>query len=44
MVMLISLDQSDVKKYKSGNVKKLLSEIWDLPVTEQKERLEKEIT
>ncbi len=33
----------DVKKYKSGNVKKLLSEIWSLPVNEQKERLEKEI-
>jgi ligand-binding sensor domain-containing protein/serine phosphatase RsbU (regulator of sigma subunit) len=34
---------ADVKKYKSGNVKKLLSQIWDLPVNEQKERLEKEI-
>jgi len=33
----------DVKKYKSGNVKKLLAEIWHLPVNEQKERLEKEI-
>ena len=32
-----------VKKYKSANVKKLLSEIWNLPVNEQKERLEKEI-
>jgi ligand-binding sensor domain-containing protein/serine phosphatase RsbU (regulator of sigma subunit) len=32
-----------VKKYKSSNVKKLLSEIWYLPVNEQKERLEKEI-
>jgi serine phosphatase RsbU (regulator of sigma subunit) len=32
----------DVKKYKSGNVKKLLSEIWHLPVPEQKIRLEKE--
>ena len=31
------------KKFKSGNVKKLLSEIWHLPVSEQKERLEKEI-
>ena len=31
------------KKYKSGNVKKLLSEIWHLPVNEQKEKLEKEI-
>jgi ligand-binding sensor domain-containing protein/serine phosphatase RsbU (regulator of sigma subunit) len=34
---------ADVKKYKSGNVKKLLAEIWHLPVNEQKERLEKEI-
>jgi ligand-binding sensor domain-containing protein/serine phosphatase RsbU (regulator of sigma subunit) len=34
---------SEVKKYKSGNVKKLLSEIWDLPVNEQRERLKKEI-
>jgi ligand-binding sensor domain-containing protein/serine phosphatase RsbU (regulator of sigma subunit) len=34
---------ADVKKYKSGNVKKLLSEIWHLPVNEQKEKLEKEI-
>ncbi len=34
---------AEVKKYKSGNVKKLLSEIWHLPVMEQKERLEKEI-
>ena len=33
----------DVKKFKSGNVKKLLSEIWHLPVPEQKIRLEKEI-
>jgi ligand-binding sensor domain-containing protein/serine phosphatase RsbU (regulator of sigma subunit) len=33
----------EVKKYKSGNVKKLLSEIYHLPVHEQKERLEKEI-
>ena len=32
-----------VKKYKSGNVKKLLSHLWHLPVPEQKERLEKEI-
>lgn len=31
------------KKYKSGNVKKLLCQIWDLPVNEQKARLEKEI-
>jgi serine phosphatase RsbU (regulator of sigma subunit) len=34
---------ADIKKYKSGNVKKLLSSIWDLPVNEQKERLENEI-
>jgi len=34
---------ASVKKYKSGNVKKLLSEIWHLPVNEQKDRLEKEI-
>ena len=34
---------SEVKKYKSGNVKKLLSEIYHLPVNEQKERLEREI-
>ncbi len=32
-----------VKKYKSANVKKLLSEIWNLPVNEQKDKLEKEI-
>ncbi len=32
-----------MKKYKSGNVKKLLTEIWHLPVQEQKDRLEKEI-
>ncbi len=31
------------KKYKSGNVKKLLCEIWNLPVNDQKARLEKEI-
>jgi len=34
---------SEVKKYKSANVKKLLSVICDLPVNEQKDRLEKEI-
>jgi ligand-binding sensor domain-containing protein/serine phosphatase RsbU (regulator of sigma subunit) len=33
---------AEVKKYKSGNVKKLLSEIWHLPVSEQKDKLEKE--
>lgn len=35
---------SEIKKFKSGNVKKILSEIWHLPVTEQKLTLEKEIT
>jgi serine phosphatase RsbU (regulator of sigma subunit) len=34
---------SDAKKYKSYNVKKFLTTIWDLPVNEQKDRLEKEI-
>ena len=34
---------AEVKKYKSYNVKKLLTTIWDLPVIEQKEKLEKEI-
>jgi ligand-binding sensor domain-containing protein/serine phosphatase RsbU (regulator of sigma subunit) len=34
---------AEVKKYKSGNVKKLLSEIWHLPVNEQREKLKKEI-
>ena len=34
---------AEVKKYKSANVKKLLSAICDLPVNEQKDRLEKEI-
>ncbi|HLN56803.1 MAG TPA: two-component regulator propeller domain-containing protein [Bacteroidales bacterium] len=29
----------EIKKYKSGNVKKLLSEIWSMPVEEQKKRL-----
>ena len=33
----------EVKKFKSVNVKRILSEIWHLPVQEQKERLEKEI-
>jgi ligand-binding sensor domain-containing protein/serine phosphatase RsbU (regulator of sigma subunit) len=33
----------DVKKFKSVNVKRILSEIWNLPVMEQKDRLEKEI-
>jgi serine phosphatase RsbU (regulator of sigma subunit) len=34
---------SDAKKYKSGNVKRLLSGIWKLPVEEQREKLEREI-
>jgi serine phosphatase RsbU (regulator of sigma subunit) len=33
----------DGKKYKSGNVKKLLCGIWDLPITDQCSKLEKEI-
>jgi len=33
----------EVKKYKSYNVKKFLATIWDLPVNEQKVRLEREI-
>jgi ligand-binding sensor domain-containing protein/serine phosphatase RsbU (regulator of sigma subunit) len=33
----------DIVKYKSGNVKKLLTGIWNLPVDEQRERLKKEI-
>jgi serine phosphatase RsbU (regulator of sigma subunit)/streptogramin lyase len=34
---------SEVKKFKSVNVKRILSEIWNLPIHVQKERLEKEI-
>lgn len=34
---------AEVKKYKSGNVKKLLSEIYHLPICEQRDLLEKEI-
>lgn len=34
---------AEVKKYKSYNVKKLLATLYDLPVNEQRERLEKEI-
>ena len=34
---------TDGKKYKSGNVKKLLCELSNLPVDEQRERLKKEI-
>ena len=33
----------EVKKFKSGNVKKILCEIYQMPVAEQKSRLEKEI-
>jgi ligand-binding sensor domain-containing protein/serine phosphatase RsbU (regulator of sigma subunit) len=33
---------ADGKKFRSANVKRLLSEIWHLPVHEQKDRLEKE--
>jgi serine phosphatase RsbU (regulator of sigma subunit) len=33
----------EVKKFKSVNVKRILSEIWNLPVQEQKVKLEKEI-
>jgi len=32
---------SEITKFKSGNVKKLLGEIYHLPVNEQKEKLEK---
>jgi serine phosphatase RsbU (regulator of sigma subunit) len=34
---------SDARKFKSGNVRKLLSEIYNLPLQNQKERLEKEL-
>jgi ligand-binding sensor domain-containing protein/serine phosphatase RsbU (regulator of sigma subunit) len=34
---------AEAKKYKSGNVKKLLAQIYMLPVDEQRRRLEKEI-
>ncbi len=34
---------AESKKYKSGNVKKLLARIWNLPVKEQGEFLKKEI-
>jgi ligand-binding sensor domain-containing protein/serine phosphatase RsbU (regulator of sigma subunit) len=33
----------DGKKFKSVNIKRILSEIWNLPICEQKLRLEKEI-
>ncbi|HOU31034.1 MAG TPA: SpoIIE family protein phosphatase, partial [Bacteroidales bacterium] len=35
--------QAENKKFKVGNIKRLLSEIYNLPVNEQKARLEKEI-
>jgi ligand-binding sensor domain-containing protein/serine phosphatase RsbU (regulator of sigma subunit) len=34
---------AEAKKYKSGNVKKLLCTLWDLPVNDQRDRLKKEI-
>jgi ligand-binding sensor domain-containing protein/serine phosphatase RsbU (regulator of sigma subunit) len=34
---------AEVKKFKSGNMKRVLAEIWNLPVKEQGERLKKEI-
>ncbi len=34
---------AEAKKYKSGNVKKLLAQIYNLPMEEQRKRLEKEI-
>lgn len=33
----------EVKKFKSGNIKRILSEIWNLPVKEQEDRLKSEI-
>ncbi|MGD0583423.1 MAG: two-component regulator propeller domain-containing protein [Bacteroidales bacterium] len=33
----------EIKKFKTVNIKKVLGEIWNLPVQEQKVRLEKEI-
>jgi serine phosphatase RsbU (regulator of sigma subunit) len=33
----------DVKKFKTVNIKRILGEIWNLPIGEQKSRLEKEI-
>ena len=33
----------EVKKFKSGNVKKLLAKIWDLTIEEQRSRLQNEI-
>jgi ligand-binding sensor domain-containing protein/serine phosphatase RsbU (regulator of sigma subunit) len=34
---------AEVRKFKSVNIKRVLSEIWNLPVQDQKERLEREI-
>ena len=34
---------AEVKKFKSVNVKKLLTEIWEMPVEDQRKRLESEI-
>jgi ligand-binding sensor domain-containing protein/serine phosphatase RsbU (regulator of sigma subunit) len=34
---------SEVKKFKTVNIKRILTELWNLPVQEQKSRLEKEI-
>ena len=33
----------EVKKFKTVNIKRIISEIWNLPVNEQRNRLEKEI-
>ncbi len=33
----------EVKKFKTVNIKRILAEIWNLPINEQKARLEKEI-
>jgi ligand-binding sensor domain-containing protein/serine phosphatase RsbU (regulator of sigma subunit) len=33
----------EVKKFKTGNVKRVLSEIWNMPINDQKNKLEKEL-
>jgi ligand-binding sensor domain-containing protein/serine phosphatase RsbU (regulator of sigma subunit) len=33
----------EVKKFKTGNVKRVLSEIWNMPIDDQKNKLEKEL-
>ena len=33
----------EVKKFKTGNVKRILAEIWEMPIEDQKNRLEKEL-